>query len=132
MAIHVALALSLLESLALAGVLLHWADRVAGARLLVLFLLGVSAWIVGNELPSWTGPVAERPALMLLATAALTSAAFLHFAIAFTRIGASRRVLAAIYGLGLAAMLLSVALPPGDFEPFAGIALVAMPNPVGG
>ncbi len=131
MAIHVALALSLLESLALAGVLLHWADRVTGARLLVLFLLGVATWIVGNELPSWTGPVAERPALMLLATAALTSAAFLHFALAFTRAGLSRTSLAAVYGLGLAATLLSVLVQPGDFEPFAGLTLVAMPNRVG-
>lgn len=131
MAIHVALALSLLESLVLAGVLLHWADRVAGARLLILFLLGVSVWIVGNELPSWTGPVAERPALMLLATAALTSAAFLHFALAFTRARVSQAALAAIYAIGLAAMLLSVVVPPGSFEPFAGIALVAVPNLVG-
>ncbi len=131
MAIHVALLLSLLESLALAGVLLHWADRVAGARLLVAFLLGVAVWITGNELPTWTGPVAEGPALMLLATAALTSAAFLHFAIVFTRVRASRTALAGIYGLGLAAMLLSVVVSPGDFEPFAGLALVAMPNRTG-
>ena len=131
MAIHVALFLSLLESLALAGMLLHWADRVAGARLLVAFLLGVSTWVVGNELPGWTGPVAERPALMLLATAALTSAVFLHFALTFCRVAVSRRVLVLIYALGLSAMLASVLLVPGRFLPFAGLSLIAVPNRVG-
>ncbi len=131
MAIHAALLLSLLESLALAGVLLHWADRVAGARLLVGFLLGVSVWIVGNELPSWTGEIAERPALMLLATAALTSAVFLHFALAVCGHRVPRAGLAAIYGTGSAAAAVSIVLPAGSFEPFAGVALMAVPNAAG-
>ncbi len=67
MAIHIALALSLAGSLALAALLLAWADAVTGARLLVAFLCGVAVWIVGNELPTWLGPELERPALMLLA-----------------------------------------------------------------
>lgn len=56
MAIHASLLLSPIRSLGLVGVLLAWADRVLGARILVVFLLGVSCWIVGNELPNWTGP----------------------------------------------------------------------------
>lgn len=131
MAIHAALLLSLLETVALAGVLLHWADRVAGARLLVAYLLGVAIWIVGNELPTWTGSAAEDPALMLLATAPLTSAVFLHFALAFTRCRPPLTALAGIYGIGLIATLLSVILRPGDFEPFAGLKLVAVPNKIG-
>ena len=58
MAIHAALLVALAETLGLAAILLHWADRVPGARLLVGFLLGVALWIAGNELPAWTGPVA--------------------------------------------------------------------------
>ena len=75
MAIHVALFLSLVGSLGLAGVLAAWADRVAGARMLVLFLLGVSFWIVGNELPTWAGPEWDRVGLSLMAVAPLASAA---------------------------------------------------------
>ena len=131
MAIHVALFVSLLESLALAAVLLHWADRVAGARLLVGFMLGVATWIVGNELPIWTGADAERPALTLLATAPLTSAAFLHFTLVFCRVPASRPALAAIYGFGLLATGASVLLPFGRFVAIPGLSLVAIPNPAG-
>ncbi len=131
MAIHVSLALSLVGSLTLAFILLAWAEEVAGARLLVVFLCGVALWIVGNELPSWLGPDAERPALMLLATAATTSAVFFHFTTVFCGAEAPRAVLAGVYGLGMTATLASVVLPAGGFEPFAGVARVAMPNEVG-
>ena len=131
MAIHVALLLSLLETFGLAAVLLHWADRVAGARLLVGFVLGVAVWIAGNELPAWTSLDAERPALMLLATAALTSAVFLHFTLVFCRIATPRGALAAIYAIGLAATCASVVLPPGHFVAIPGVSLVAVPNRVG-
>ena len=131
MAIHIALALSLGGSLALAALLLAWADAVTGARLLVAFLCGVAVWIVGNELPTWLGPDFERPALMLLATAALTSAVFFHFALVFTGAPAGRPLLGVIYGSGLAAMLLSVAIPSGSFRPFADVARMAVPNTAG-
>ena len=131
MAIHAALLLALIGSLALAGVLLAWADRVAGSRLLTAFLLGVSVWVVGNELPSWAGPLMQRPALMLLGTAPLTSAAFVHFSLVFCGIVPRRAWLGTAYGLGLAALLLSAALPSGSFEPFAGVEFMAMPNAVG-
>lgn len=131
MALHLALSLSLFGSLFLAAVLLGWAERVAGARLLVLFLLGVSLWILGNQLPGWLGSGAERVALALLATAPLTSAVFLHFAVAFTGTRLPRRALAGAYALGGGAALLALLVPPGRFAPFAGIPLVAMPNAVG-
>ncbi len=130
MAIHAALVLALAGSLVLAAVLWRWAERGPGLRQLTLFLLGVSVWIVGNELPTWFGPGTARLGLAMLATAALTSAVFLHFAAAFTRLAAPRLVLSG-YALGGAAMLLSVVLLPGEYRPFAGLRFVAVPNAVG-
>ena len=66
----------------------------------------------------------------MLATAALTSAVFFHFAVAFTRVSAGRWVIGA-YALGTAAMLLSVVVVPGGYAPFAGLDYVAIPNAVG-
>ena len=130
MAIHIALTLALVGSLVLAAVLWRWAERGPGLRQLTLFLLGVSVWIVGNELPTWFGPGAARLGLSLLATASLTSALFLHFAAAFTRVTAPRWI-ACGYTLGAAAMLLSIVLVPGYYRPFAGLSYVAVPNAVG-
>ena len=130
MAIHIALTLALIGSLVLAAVLWRWAERGPGLRQLTLFLLGVSVWIVGNELPTWIGPGASRLGMSLLATAALTSAVFLHFAAAFTRVTAPRWI-AAGYGLGTAATLLSMVLEPGQYRAFAGLTYVAMPNAIG-
>jgi len=42
MLIHAVLGFALFETLALAAVLLAWADRVAGARLLATFLIGIA------------------------------------------------------------------------------------------
>jgi len=131
MAIHLALALALFETIALAGVLLVWAERVAGARLLVVFLLGVAVWIVGNELPNWLGPAAMPLALALLATVPLTSAAFLHFCSVFCGAPLGRRGLALAYGAAAAATLLSLIVKPGHFahfEPFTGVEWVPIPN----
>lgn len=130
MIFHVALALSLAGSLALAGMLWRWADRVAGVRLLTGFLIGVAIWITGNELPTWFGAGAEGTGLMLLATAALTSAVFLHFAVTFTATPAASWVIGG-YGVGTAATALSIVWVPGRYAPFAGMAFVAMPNQVG-
>jgi hypothetical protein len=131
MAIHVALALSLAGSVALAGLLLAWADRVAGARLLVLFLLGVSLWIAGNELPTWLGPAWERVGLSLMAVAPLASALFLHFAVVFCRAGWARRLVAPGYALGAGTALLAILVRPGSYELYAGLRYVAVPNAVG-
>src|SRR5205085_1511280 len=102
MALHLALALSLAETLVLAGVLLVWAQQVPGARLLTVFLLGVAIWITGNELPNWFGPQAIPLAMPFMATIPLTSAAFLHFCLIFCRMPRRRGWLAAIYGLASA------------------------------
>ncbi|WP_077000598.1 sensor histidine kinase [Variovorax sp. KK3] len=132
MALHIVLALSLVETLVLAGVLLHWAKAVPGARLLTVFLLGVAAWIVSNELPNWLGPTAIPCALRLGATIPLTSAAFLHFCVRFCglepRVG---RAVQLAYGAAIAVMLLTWIVLPGEFihfPPFTGVEWVVVPN----
>ena len=131
MAIHAALLLALLGSLALAGVLLTWADRVAGARLLALFLAGVAAWAAGNELPSWFGPAWERVGLGLMAVAPVASALFLNFTVRFCRAGWARHWVPAGYGLAAAAAALAILLRPGEYIPYAGLQYVAVPNAIG-
>lgn len=100
MLIHAILGFSVLETLVLAALLLAWADRVAGARLLAAFLTGISLWMVGNELPNWIGPEAEPVAMRLLATAPFTSALFFHFCSVFCRVDLGRWGVAAAYALG--------------------------------
>ncbi len=131
MPVTLALAFALLESLALAAVLMAWADRVVGARLLVLFLLGVATWILGNELPNVLGRSAQPLAMALLAPAALTAATFLHFCSVLCDRPFSRSTLWAIYGLGAASTLVALVVSPGEWKPFADIAFVAIPNAVG-
>ena len=131
MAIHAAMALALAGSLGLAALLLAWADRVAGARLLVLFLLGVSSWIVGNELPEWAGPQWDRVGMSLMAVAPMASAVFLHFAVTFCRAGWAAPLVRPGYLLGGTALLGGVLIRPGDYEPYAGLQYVVVPNAVG-
>jgi signal transduction histidine kinase len=132
MALHIALALALVETLVLAGVLLVWAQQVRGARLLTVFLLGVAVWIVGNELPNWFGPAAMPWALRLLATVPLTSAAFSHFCLRFCGVEhLYRRLVPVAYAMAAAACALSLAVTPGEFihfEPFSGVEWVVVPN----
>ena len=130
MAIHFALELAMLGSLALALVLWRWAERVPGTRPLTGFLVGVAVWVAGNELPTWFGPGAERLGLSMLATAAVTAAAFFHFAASFTACD-SRRFVPVAYAVGGAATLLSVVWRPGRYAPFMGLEAVAIPNAVG-
>ena len=131
MPVNIALALALMESVALAAVLWVWADRVVGARLLMLFLLGVATWILGNELPNWFGPAAQPIAMVLLSPAAVTSAAFLHFCSVLCGQPLQQRTLQAIYALAVVSALVSVVITPGDWRPFADIDYVAIPNAVG-
>lgn len=132
MALHIVLALTLAETLALAAVLTVWANRVPGARLLTVFLLGVAVWVTGNELPNWFGLHTAALALSLLATVPLTSAAFLHFCLIFCRIplqGAAPIALA--YAAAAAATALSWIVSPGEFVHFpayAGVSWVVVPN----
>lgn len=132
MAIHVIMAWALVETLVLAGVLLAWAERVRGARLLTLFLLGVAIWITGNELPNVFGLAAAPVAMALMATIPLTSAAFLHFCLVFCRVPPRGPwPLRIAYGAGAAAMLLAWAVPPAQFvhfPAFTGVEYVAVPG----
>jgi signal transduction histidine kinase len=131
MLIHLALAFALFETLALAGVLLAWADRVAGARLLAAFLAGIAVWIVGNELPNWFGPGMERASMALLATAPFTSAFFFHFVVVFCGVRMRRRTIAAGYALGAVSTLASECLLPAYLVHNRYIGWIALPYAAG-
>jgi len=129
MLLRVAMGLSLLETLLLAGVLLAWADRVAGGRLLAAFLAAFAVWVTGNELPNWFGPRVETLALHLLATAPLTSAVFFHFCVVFCRAPVRRRWVVAGYGLGAVAALASQLLLPARFVDHPAVGRLAFAEP---
>ena len=131
MLIHLTLAFALFETLALAGVLLAWADRVAGARLLAAFLAGIGVWIVGNELPNWFGPGMERASMALLATAPFTSAFFFHFVVVFCGVRIGRRGIAAGYALGVVSTLASECLLPAYLVHNRYIGWIALPYAAG-
>jgi signal transduction histidine kinase len=131
MLIHLTLAFALFETLALAAVLLAWADRVAGARLLAAFLAGIAVWIVGNELPNWLGPGMERASMALLATAPVTSAFFFHFCVVFCGVRIGRRGVAAAYALGGVATLASEFLLPAHLVHNRHIGWIALPYAAG-
>lgn len=131
MLIHAILGFSVLETLVLAAVLLAWADRVAGARLLAAFLTGISLWMVGNELPNWLGPETEPVAIRLMATAPFTSALFFHFCTVFCRVDLGRWGVVAAYALGAGATAVSVVLVPGHLIYHRDIGWLAVADPVG-
>ncbi len=134
MALHLALLLTLLETVALSGVLLLWGKQVAGSRLLVVFLLGLATWIVGNQLPNWQGLSSAPVAMVLLSSLPFTSAAFWHFCVIFGEVPLHRRWLQAGYALAGCAALLSLVWSPGHFEhipAFTGMQWVVVPNGVG-
>jgi signal transduction histidine kinase len=131
MLIHFTLGFALFETLALAAVLLAWADRVAGARLLAAFLAGIAVWIVGNELPNWFGPGMERASMALLSTAPVTSSFFLHFCVVFCGVEIGRRGVAAAYALGGLATLASEFLLPAHLVHNRFIGWIALPYSAG-
>jgi signal transduction histidine kinase len=131
MLLHAVLAFALFETLALAGVLTVWADRVAGARLLVVFLLGVGVWVVGNEWPNWVGPQVERWSIALVSTAPVVSAVFVHFCVVFCRVRAPRAIVVAAYALGIGSTALAWVRSPGYLVDAPYFGWVAVPTPVG-
>jgi signal transduction histidine kinase len=131
MLIHLTLAFALFETLTLAGVLLAWADRVAGARLLAAFLAGIAVWIVGNELPNWFGRDMERASMALLATAPVTSAFFFHFVVVFCGVRIGSRAIAAGYVLGGVSTFASEWLLPAYLVHNRYIGWIALPYAAG-
>ncbi len=131
MLIHAVLGFALLETLALAAVLLAWADRVAGARLLAAFLFGISLWMTGNELPNWFGPSAEEAMMLLLSTAPFTSVLFFHFCTVFCQVDIGRRWLASAYALGGGASLAAMLMVPGHIVQHRDIGWIAIADTVG-
>lgn len=134
MAIHIALLITLLETLGLSAVLLVWAKQVHGARLLVVFLFGVATWIIGNELPNWAGIESAPLAMVLLSSLPLTSAAFLHFCAIFCEVRLDKRWIVAAYVVAALAAVQSLIWSPGTFAhfaPFTGVEWVVIPNAAG-
>ncbi len=129
MLLRITMGVSLLETLLLVGVLLAWADRVAGGRLLAAFLAAFGVWVVGNELPNWWGPSSETLALHLLATAPLTSAVFFHFCVVFCRAPLDRRWIGAGYALGAVAVAASQILLPARFVDHPDVGRLAVAEP---
>jgi signal transduction histidine kinase len=131
MLIHAVLGFALLETLALAAVLLAWADRVAGARLLAAFLFGISLWMLGNELPNWFGPQTEQAMMLLLSTAPFTSVLFFHFCTVFCRVDIGRWGIPAAYALGGGASLAAMLMVPGHIVQHRDIGWIAVADTVG-
>lgn len=131
MLVHAVLAFALFETVALIGVLLVWADRVKGARLLAAFLTGIALWIAGNELPNWFGPGSERAMMLLLATAPLTSAFFFHFCTVFCRVDIGRAGVILAYLLGGGAMATAIVFNPGHLVEHQDLGWLAVIGPVG-
>lgn len=131
MLINVVLAFALFETFALTCVLLVWADRVNGARLLAAFLTGIALWMTGNELPNWFGPDAEPAMMLLLATAPLTSSFFFHFCTVFCRVDIGRAGVALAYVLGGGATVAAMLFTPGHIVAHRDIGWLAVAGPVG-
>ena len=127
MLIRYVLGLALFETLVLAGVLLAWADRVAGGRLLAAFLLGIAVWITGNELPNWFGTSFAPQALRLLSLAPAISVLFFHFCVVFCRVNIGRAGIVSAYVLGCGASLVAQWLTPGQlmWSPHVGWVFIA-------
>lgn len=131
MLFHITNAVALAECAALAVLLAVWADKVAGAWLLILFLAGVSLWITGNELPVWFGPGAEPAGLGLLCTAPLASAVFFCFAASFSRVPLPGWMMWGVCALAAAVGLAAAIIGPGAFQPIPGLGYLAFPNKIG-
>jgi signal transduction histidine kinase len=131
LALHIAFAAALAESVGLAVLLLARAGAVPGMRYLVGFLIGVGAWIASCELPNWFGADAIPAAESLVALSPLTSAVFLHFVLVFCHAPRSPAVLAAVYAVAGATTLCALLVHPGEFEPWLGVDYFFMPNSVG-
>lgn len=131
MLLRITLALALLETLLLAGLLRAWADRVAGGRQLATFLLGIAVWITGNELPNWFGLEVERLAFSLLATAPLTSSFFFHFCVHFCRVDLPRWGVPAAYALGGVSTTVAMLLTPAVMLRNEHVGWFAIATPVG-
>lgn len=129
--IRFALGLALFETLVLAGVLVAWSERVAGGRLLASFLVGIAAWITGNELPNWFGLDAAPFALRLVSMAPFVSAFFFHFCVVFCRVPLERAGVAAAYALGAIASLSALLGEPGRLAWSDSVGWIFIAAPLG-
>jgi signal transduction histidine kinase len=131
LAVHIALALGFAESLGLAGLLWLRAGKVPGIGYLALFLIGVAAWVLSCEAPSWFGPGAVPLGRALVAASPLTSAVYLHFVTILARMPLPRPTLRAIYAVAGLAGLAGLAWPAGHYEAWKGLDYFFMPDAMG-
>lgn len=132
-AYHGALAVTVLASVALAGLIWQQSAAVTGARPLAGFVAVVAAWVAGLDLPWWAGPQATPVAVALIALGPLGGAAFLHFAATF---GGRQRPGAVVlgygvafgYGVGVTGAVLGVAGGVGGFRPWPGAIEMFIPE----
>jgi len=129
--IRFALGFALFETLVLAGVLLAWAERVAGGRLLAAFLVGIAVWITGNELPNWFGLDVAPVALRLMAMAPFVSTFFFHFCVVFCRVPLARGWVVAAYALGGGASLVAQGWRAAELKWVEPIGWIALADTVG-
>lgn len=112
-AIHLAMGLCAAGGLALAVLLLRRADTTAGARPLAVFVVLVGCWAMGLLIPNQLGAA-------LQATAPVTGAVFVHFAVRLSGLPWPQRPLAALYALGATATLAALVFGEGSFIPWPG------------
>ena len=91
-AIYLAMGMSAIGGLALAILLWRQAGKTAAARPLALFVLLAGCWAAGLLIPNALGA-------SLLATAPLSSAVFVHFAMKLSGWPQSPQLLIVIYAL---------------------------------
>lgn len=128
--VHIAMTLALAESVGLALLLLR-VRGVRGMPLLVVFLLGVAAWILNCELPLWFGPGAQRVSVALVAFSSLTSSVFLHFVLVLCEIPKPQAAIRWGYAVGGGATLIALILPAGTYGPWLAFDAYFLPNAIG-
>lgn len=128
--VHIALTLSLIESVGL-GLLLLRLRGVPGLRLLVLFLFGVAAWVMACELPTWFGPAAIPWGMALAALSPLTSAVYVHFVLVLCGTRRPPALMVALYAVGGLTSLAALGLPPGRYEHWEGFEYFFLPTTMG-
>lgn len=110
-AINLAMGMAAVGGVALAALLWRKAGTATAARHLAVFVLLVGCWATGLLIPNPLG-------VALMATAPLSSAVFVHFAVRLCGLPWSPRMLAVPYALGSVMTVVALSLGVGSFIPW--------------